>query len=575
MQARAVGAPILDTDVQRIVGAESGTFGAITMALVLAGFVLAFRSWIGLALPVSVALGAILVTLGGMGHFGVPAGLLTPIIPSFLISVGLGSAVYLLSEYHMLRRAGTENRTAIFQTMEEAGLPAILANVTTAGALFAFSGSKVLPVQHVGLALGGGLLVALLLTLLLFPVLAQWLGGRIRPRHANRAEAESRLLARICAFALRRPRTILGCFAALVLLALVGMLQLKTDYYYLGTFKDSTAIVQDYEATNASIPVTNSIEFVVRASGNAPFHDPAALRALDEIASLARDAAGDLPIKSYGLPDIVREIAGQTMEQAVIPDDRAAIAQLLLLFEGSGHDELSRVTTPAYDEARITFLVPARPYSGYDPVLKVLTDEAPGILSRAGLQQAETEVTGVVPLWMRLSSFLTQTQITSFLAAAAVVTMVMVLLFRSFKLGLGMALANIGCVVIVLGAMGWLGIMLDPFTILIGAIALGILDDDTIHFTTSALLRIKDGASPRAAIAATYQGAGRAMGLQTLVLVTAFLVYGFSSVASLTLFGLLTTCTIIVGLAAEYLVTPALILVLSSHSMPEEAKCLS
>lgn len=446
--------------------------------------------------------------------------------------------------------------------------------MTTAGALFAFGGSKVLPVQHVGFALGGGLLVALLLTLLLFPVLALWLGGRIRPRHASRAAAESRLLARICDFALGRPKVTLGCFAALVGLGLVGMLQLKTDYYYLGTFKETTAIVQDYEAVNATIPVSNSIEFVVRAPGTAPFHDPAALRALDEIATRAREAAGDLPIKSYGLSDIVREIAGQTIGQNTIPEDRGAIAQLLLLFEGSGHDELSRVTTPAYDQARITFLVPARPYSGYDPVLKVLTDEAPQILARAGLGQAETEVTGVVPLWMRLSSFLTQTQIFSFMAAAAVVMLVMVLLFRSLTLGLGMAIANIGCVVIVLGAMGWLGIMLDPFTILVGAIALGILDDDTIHFTTSALLRMKEGASPHAAIAATYQGAGRAMGLQTMVLVTAFLVYGFSSVASLTLFGLLTTCTIIVGLVAEYLVTPALILVFSSKSTSEEAECL-
>lgn len=71
------------------------------------------------------------------------------------------------------------------------------------------------------------------------------------------------------------------------------------------------------------------------------------------------------------------------------------------------------------------------------------------------------------------------------------------------------------------------------------------------------------GDAPEAAIRATYQGAGRAMGLQTLVLVIAFLVYAFSSVASLTLFGLLTAATILVGLAAEYLVMPALLLTLS------------
>ena len=451
------------------------------------------------------------------------------------------------------------------------GVPAVLACLTTAGALFAFSSSRVLPVQHVGLALGAGLLIALALTLILFPAFATWLGGRISQQTHHVEPAENRFLARICRIVVPRPHAVVGGFLILVLIGIAGFVQLRTDYYYLGTFKTDTPIYRDYTDANDAIPVSNSIEVVVRTGEKNAFQSPAALRGLDQLADEARAATGGtLPFKSYALSDVVKEISQATLGSYSIPDERSTIAQLLLLFESSGSDELTRLTTPNYDEARLTVLVPSRPYSAYQPAVDTIASRGPALFAAAGLNDVEIDVTGVVPLWMRLSSFLTETQISSFIVAAVVVTLVMVLVFRSLKLGLAMAGTNLGCVLIVTGAMGWLGITLDPFTILIGAIAIGILDDDTMHFVLSALERRRQGERPEDAVRATYQGAGRAMGIQTLVLVTAFLVYTLSSVASLTLFGVITAATILLGLLAEYLVTPAVFLVLSAQRSPGE-----
>ena len=566
---RAIGAPVLDADVQRIVGAESSQFGLLTMALVLIGFAVAYRSWIGVVLPVAVAVPSIMMTLGGMGHFGVPAGLLTPIIPSFLISVGLGSSVYLLSKYHILRRRGVANLEAIRATIHVTGKSAVLANATTALALFAFSSSRVLPVQHVGIALGVGLLIALVLTLAFFPVLALWLGNGIARKYESEKASQSRVLALVGQWVLERPAAAVAGFVVLVSLGILGTLQLKTDYYYLGTFKESTSIVRDYASAAMAIPVSNSIEVVIESNENDLFRQPEVLRALDALAEDAVNASDPgLPLKVYSLADVVKELSGEMLGTYSIPDDRPTIAQLLLLFESSGTDELTRLTTANYDQVRLTFMVPARPYGGYVPVIETITSEGPRLFAQAGAPDVTITVTGVVPLWLRISQFLTETQISSFVLAATMVALIMVLIVRRFALGLAMAAVNLGCVTMVLGAMGWLGIMLDPFTILIGAIAIGILDDDTIHFTVSALSRIDAGQGPRAAIADTYQGEGRAMGLQSLVLVVAFLVYTLSSVASLTLFGAITAVIIVIGLVAEYFVTSAVIFLVFRNRAP-------
>ncbi|WP_084294559.1 efflux RND transporter permease subunit [Leisingera aquimarina] len=567
----AIGAPILDADVQRIVGMESGIFGSITFTLVMAGFFIAFRHRLALALPPLVACLSIGCALGAMGLWGADAGLLTPIVPSFLISVGLGTAAYLLSDFTTARRKGEPVQAAILDTMEQAGGPALLANITTAGALFAFSGSRVLPVRDVGLTLGIGLMTACIFTLILFPLLANLWGHRIRQQPGRAAHSPA--LAAMADFAIDAPRLIVAVFAVLVGFAIAGVSKLETDYYYLGTFKTDSDLFQAHQSANAAIPVSNSIEVLISLGKTDALKEPAALRAVDAITQRALAAVDqDVPVKSYTLADVVKELSEQTLGSYAIPDNRNAIAQLILLFESSGHDEMERVANTGFDEARLTFLVPSRAYSAYTPLVETIKAETAAIMVEAGYPDAGVVVTGVVPMWLEISTFLTETQISSFLMATAIVALVMMLIARSVVIGLTMAAINVCCVLLVLGFMGHMGIILDPFTILIGAIALGILDDDTIHFARNFLDRRKQGADLDTALHRTFQSAGKAMGIQTLILVVAFIVYTTGSVQSLATFGFVTTATIFLGLLVEFTVTPALLILLSRGSARRTAK---
>ncbi|MGB1061471.1 MAG: MMPL family transporter, partial [Ketobacter sp.] len=164
-----------------------------------------------------------------------------------------------------------------------------------------------------------------------------------------------------------------------------------------------------------------------------------------------------------------------------------------------------------------------------------------------------------------IDDYLTQSQITSVSLAFAAVTIIMIGIFRSLVMGVVLGLLNLSVVILVLGLMGATGIPLDPYTVLIASIALGILDDDTMHFVKSVQEDMNAGTSMEQAIRNTYSRAGQAMFYTTAILVLSFSINIFSDIASLTKFGVLISLTLLLGLIVEFLITPTLILIFGSR----------
>ncbi|MEN8669519.1 MAG: MMPL family transporter, partial [Ketobacter sp.] len=186
-------------------------------------------------------------------------------------------------------------------------------------------------------------------------------------------------------------------------------------------------------------------------------------------------------------------------------------------------------------------------------------------LESAGLPELEVTSTGLVDLWVTIDDYLTQSQITSVSLAFAAVTIIMIGIFRSLVMGVVLGLLNLSVVILVLGLMGATGIPLDPYTVLIASIALGILDDDTMHFVKSVQEDMNAGTSMEQAIRNTYSRAGQAMFYTTAILVLSFSIKIFSDIASLTKFGVLISLTLLLGLIVEFLITPTLILIFGSR----------
>ncbi|MBA3036081.1 MAG: MMPL family transporter [Desulfobacterium sp.] len=112
-----------------------------------------------------------------------------------------------------------------------------------------------------------------------------------------------------------------------------------------------------------------------------------------------------------------------------------------------------------------------------------------------------------------------------------------------------------------LGFMGWKGMSLDYFRLLLATIAIGIAVDDTVHLMLRFRREFLRTGDYRQALQNSLSSVGQAMIITSIVLISAFLVFLYSTMAVLASFGVLLAITISAALIADLFLTPALVLV--------------
>ena len=157
----------------------------------------------------------------------------------------------------------------------------------------------------------------------------------------------------------------------------------------------------------------------------------------------------------------------------------------------------------------------------------------------------------------------------SYILAFLIITIMMMVLVENVKLGLVSMIPNLLPIVAIMGVMGMARIPLDMTTLMIGSIALGLVVDDTVHFMYNFRRYYEKRRDAYHAIRETLLGAGRALLITSLVLSFGFFADMFATLTHIKRFGFFTGMTILVALLADFVVAPALMVVLT-RQRPED-----
>jgi predicted RND superfamily exporter protein len=103
---------------------------------------------------------------------------------------------------------------------------------------------------------------------------------------------------------------------------------------------------------------------------------------------------------------------------------------------------------------------------------------------------------------------------------------------------------------------------------MVASIAIGLAVDDTIHFMHNFRRYYEESGDAVQAVHETLHTTGRAMLVTTVVLAIGFFIYSFATMANIINFGLLTSFTVIMALLADYLIAPALMVVVHRKAVP-------
>ncbi len=556
------GSPVVADVLKRSMQSNLQIF--MLLALVFIALVLAilFRRVSGVALPFAVVIISLLSTLGLMGSLGIPFKLPTQIVPSFLIAVGVGASVHLLAIFYRNLQQGDSKEDAIARALGHSGLAIVMTSLTTAAGLASFSGAEVAPISDLGIIASTGILIALVYTLVLIPALLS-----IFPIQAKSGAIEQqsnatmdRVLTSIADFSTRHSRLVLAISAVFLIVGLTGASKARFTHKPYEWLSTEEPVRQANDFVDQNMKGASFVEVVVDTGKENGLYEPAVMRGLEQLNREVEAIHNEEIVvgKTLSLADILKETHQALNENReefyTIPDDRQLIAQELLLFENSGSDDLEDFVDSRFQTARFTAKLPWADGVYYSKLIDDLNERFHRVLGA----DVKVAVTGMVALLSRTMYATILSMSESYLIAAGVITLMMILLIGNLRIGLVSMIPNLTPIILTLGIIGWFGMPLDLFTILIGSIAIGLAVDDTIHFMHNYRRYHHDTGDVDEAVRRTLLTTGRAMLVTTIVLAIGFFIYVFSNMYNIRDFGILTGFTIIMALLADFFLAPAL-----------------
>ena len=216
--------------------------------------------------------------------------------------------------------------------------------------------------------------------------------------------------------------------------------------------------------------------------------------------------------------------------------------------------------TPGSQQWRVTALTSALGNIDYADVLATIRRRImQGGEFASGSADIGCRVTGVMPLVHEIQSALKRDLFTSFLSDFAMITIVMTVAQGGILTGLVSMVSNFFPTVLMFGVLGWLGRPLDIGSVMTASVALGIAIDDTFHYLTFFRRGLERGQSRREAAHAAHQHCGLAMVQSSLICGLGMMVFYFSEFLPSSRFAWMLLSLLMVGLAANLVLLPALV----------------
>ena len=556
------GTPPMIEAMQDAITRDMLLFTSLAIGIIILALGVLFRRLAGVVLPVVTVIFSVITTLAIMVLFDVAITVPTQILPSFLLAVGVGYSVHILAIFYQQRRTGADVESAVVFALGHSGLAILMTSLTTAGGLLSFSVAELAPIAEFGIFAPLGVLIALVFTLVLLPALLAVFPMRPESNTDSRGgSASQRLLMRTGEFANAHAPSITLLTAAVIAISVMGALQIEFAHDPISWFPEDSRFRIANDVINDELRGAMFLEVLVDSGRDNGIQDPELLHRLDEIRQYGEALLiEDVQVgKIVSIIDVVKETnraLNENLDEFYrIPDDPLLVAQELLLFENSGSDDLEDLVDSGFSMARMTLKVSMADAIQYQAFIEHIDRKFSKILGGT----AELSVTGIMKIVGDTINAVIISMARTYVVAFAIITPLMVILIGRVRIGLVAMIPNLTPIIITLGLMGWTGIPLDAFTLLVGSIAIGLAVDDTIHFMHHFRHYFEKTGSVSQGIRETLRSTGQALLYTSLVLSSGFFIYMLASMQNLFYFGLLTGLTILLAFLCDVILAPALI----------------
>ncbi|WP_425235974.1 efflux RND transporter permease subunit [Ulvibacterium sp.] len=545
--------------------------GIMLLIVVVVTFLLT-RNFFATFSTLVVVLFSIMSAVGFIGLAGIKLTPPSAVFPTMILTLAVADSIHILiTMLQKVRRDGLDKKEALVESMRLNFMPVFITSLTTVIGFLTMNFGDVPPFWHLGNITAFGMTMAFLYSTTTLPALMAifplW-----KKKGVIKKEERVGMYTKLGLFVTKQPARL----AVISLVIIAGLTYLATlnvfNDEFVEYFDDSVQFRRDSDFINDNLTGFYNVEFSVGSGESGGINNPEYLQKLNAFEDWLNDQSEVVHVNAFSevARRVNRSMHGDDQTYYRVPDNREEAAQFLLLYELSlpfGLDLNNQINVDK-SETRVTATLKnissaeMIAFSGRaEEWLRNNTEEpmhsigvSPTMMfSKLGFRQADSMFNGNI-------------------IALILISLVLMLALRNFKLGLLSIIPNVTPVLVGFGIWALYKGQINTGMVIVFGMTLGIIVDDTVHFMSKFLRARRElGYDAKQAVIYAFETVGRALVTTTVVLLSGFAVLSTSSFALNSYMARITVIIITAALIIDFLLLPALLILSSRKDEAVEA----
>jgi len=578
------GAPLIGNDMKDFVGKDIKIFGVAILSIMILVLFLFFRrpAWIFLALICAILNVLLVAGLASLLEFQLT--IISSNFVALLIIFSVTLSIHVIIRYQEIQK--TQPNETIDEnlriTLSQIITPCFYMVLTSAIAFFSLIVSDINPVIVFGYIMILGLLCAFLLTFTVLPALIMLINPKSRVLEQDKSAT---LLENLLNVIVNNKGLTIAIVVGMFVLNIIGISQISVENRFIDYFKKTTDIYQGLELVDQELGGTVPLEVMLEVDANQVEEVDEDAQEDEEFGDYLTNLEGtqdDFTAKSYWynrsgirkINKIHKYLESQPQIGKVLSlSSTEEVFRTINKGEPLEDFHLSLVYRKVPDNVKQVLISPYVSSDGSQArILARIKDSDHTLIRNDLLKKISTELntnfindgesvrlTGISVLYNNVLQSLFRSQILTLGTVFVCIFIMLVVLFRNFKLAIIGTLPNIFTALFILGLMGVLGIPLDIMTITIAAITIGIGVDYAIHYIHRYKKEFAQNGDNYLAIHKSQTTVGKALYFTSITITLGFIILVLSNFVPSIYFGMLTSIAMLVALFATFSIIPLLL----------------
>lgn len=561
-QLRYSGLPYMRTVIGDMIEYEMYLFvilAALVAAILL--FVL-FQSFRPMLISIFVVSISVIWCLGSVSLLGFDLTILTGVVPSLLIIIGIPNCIYLINKYHNEIAAHANKIKALHNTICRIGNATFLTNFTTAAGFATFMITKTQLFMEFGLIASINIVGIFIISLIVIPIIYSYIEipNERQLRHLSKGGFKN-TISRIVITTLYKRRIVFTASSIVLVLGLVGLTMVRSNGYVIDDVPHDHDVLRDMKFFEKNFVGVMSLDIIYNTKKPNGYLNANTFTRIDALEKrLEKYPVLSRPLSIVEVSKFARQAYFNGNESHYrLPGtyERAFILSYIPRSIGIS-DMFAQIVDSTGQYARVTYNVAD---IGSVEVDKLLTNIQSDVDSVFKGNSSDVRITGASVVSTRGIQYLVNNLISSLGMAIVIILLTIAWLFRRVKMVIFAMVVNIIPLILTGATMGYFGINLKPSTVIVFSIAFGIAVDNSIHFLSKYRQELRHtNKNVKESIFFAIRETGVSMIYTSIVLFFGFGVFAASNFGGTQALGILVAITLLFAVLVNLFVLPAIIL---------------